>query len=60
MEAEMELSALVNYIQPVHFRGFDNAESMFIFQFFVQLSYFFLNCGLIVLVLFLLVHLQNV
>ena len=44
----MELSALVNYIQPVHFRGFDNAESMLIFLFFAQFSYFLLNCKLII------------
>ena len=26
VEADVELSALVNYIQPVHFRGFEAAE----------------------------------
>ena len=28
VEADVELSALVNYIQPVHFHGFEFAEGM--------------------------------
>ena len=27
VEAQQELSELVNYFQPVHFKGFDKAES---------------------------------
>ncbi len=30
VEADVELSALVNYIQPVHFHGFEFAEGMII------------------------------
>lgn len=29
VEAQQELSELVNYFQPVHFKGFDKAESMY-------------------------------
>lgn len=29
-EAGAEISALVNYVQPVHFSSFENAESEFI------------------------------
>ena len=29
MAPETELSALVNYVQPVHFKGFDACESKY-------------------------------
>lgn len=29
-EAGAEISALVNYVQPIHFSSFENAESMYI------------------------------
>ena len=31
-EAGMEMSALVNYIQPVHFHSFEHAESKILFR----------------------------
>jgi len=31
-EAGAEISALVNYVQPVHFSSFENSESIIIFN----------------------------